>query len=203
MGDVYINGDLCASISSVATDVNTVEGYTKKIDNFATDGLVGVPNSLAYRVHEIEKHFHNIEYWFGNSGTLPANGNVVAESFNPFRITAGTGGAQGTAVQIHDGTVIESGSTTKKLDFHKLWVYTASVTNKLYLLKIYAGTGLFAAATQIAECITVLPAGTIKTSSVEFLCSRVTCNNKIWVTTSCETNSATIDILCGLHVYAG
>ena len=38
-----------------------------KIDAVATSGLAGVSNSLAYRVHEIEKHFHNYERWFGKS----------------------------------------------------------------------------------------------------------------------------------------
>jgi hypothetical protein len=196
MGDIYLNGDIFPSIA-------TLESYSKKIDNIAVDGLSGVSNSLAYKVHEIEKHCHNVEKWYGNSGVLPLNGNLLIDSFNPFRITAGVGGAQGTEVLIHDGTVIESGSTTKKFDFHKIWTYAASVTNKLYQLKLYAGTTTFAASTQIGDCITVLPAGTIKTSSVEFMCSRMTCNNKIWVNVSCETNGGTIDILVGLHTYSG
>ena len=37
-------------------------------DSKATVGLLGVTNSLAYRVHEIEKHFHNRERWIGISG---------------------------------------------------------------------------------------------------------------------------------------
>ena len=40
----------------------------EKIDNLAVDGLNGVNNSLAYKVHEIEKHFHNVEYWVGDGG---------------------------------------------------------------------------------------------------------------------------------------
>ncbi len=36
-----------------------------KVDQAATNGLAGVSNSLAYRVHEIEKHFHSPGYWWG------------------------------------------------------------------------------------------------------------------------------------------
>ena len=36
-------------------------GASDAIDTVAVDGLSGVSNSLAYKVHEIEKHFHNSE----------------------------------------------------------------------------------------------------------------------------------------------
>ena len=36
---------------------------TAKLDSAATEGLEGVSNSIAYRVHEIEKQFHNYESW--------------------------------------------------------------------------------------------------------------------------------------------
>ena len=36
-----------------------------KIDNLAADGLLGVEDSLAYKIAEVEKHFHNWERWIG------------------------------------------------------------------------------------------------------------------------------------------
>ena len=43
------------------------DAETAKIDSLATNGLNGVNNSLAYRVHEIENHFHSVERWVGIS----------------------------------------------------------------------------------------------------------------------------------------
>ena len=40
-----------------------IDAETDKIDQAVTDGLAGTSNSLAYRVHEIEKHFHGREFW--------------------------------------------------------------------------------------------------------------------------------------------
>ena len=48
-----------------------------KIDNQAVDGLLGVKDSLAYKIHEIEKHLHNREFWFG-ANTAPSG---VASNF--------------------------------------------------------------------------------------------------------------------------
>ena len=46
--------------------METLNGVTdlQKVDSAATDGLAGVNNSLAYRVHEIERHVHSYERWF-------------------------------------------------------------------------------------------------------------------------------------------
>lgn len=36
-------------------------------DAITTLGLLGTSNSLAYRVHELERHFHGYERWYGKS----------------------------------------------------------------------------------------------------------------------------------------
>lgn len=40
-------------------------GRLRKIDSAASDGLDGVEDSVAYRIHEAERHFHSFERWFG------------------------------------------------------------------------------------------------------------------------------------------
>ena len=60
---------------------NIISGATSKLDDQAVNGLSGVEDSLAYKVHEIEKHLHNNEKWFGLAGT-PA-----AETHRADRIT--------------------------------------------------------------------------------------------------------------------
>ena len=63
-----------------------------KLDDFATNGLLGVPNSLAYRVHELDRHLHGFERWFGLAVT--PNGEVhvadrIGPGVSPFQVDAG------------------------------------------------------------------------------------------------------------------
>lgn len=168
---------------------------TDKIDGLAVNGLGGVSNSLAFKVHEIEKHFHNREYWYGSSGS-----NTLAVNLTEFQVEAGTSEAYGTGLQISDGTEIESGSTTKKYDMHKILVTAVSASNKVYKLQFLYGTGAVEAATVATEIVGYFPA-TGKSAAIPFIMPRVTCNNKMWVKAACETNAATLDFLVGLHIY--
>jgi hypothetical protein len=52
-----------------------------KLDNASTDGLGGVADSLAYRVEEIEKHFHNRERWLG--AAIEDGGYEIAGTTSP------------------------------------------------------------------------------------------------------------------------
>ena len=40
-----------------------------KLDEQATSGLLGTVDSLAYRIHEIERHLHSAGSWFGAANT--------------------------------------------------------------------------------------------------------------------------------------
>lgn len=42
-----------------------------------------------------------------------------------------------------------------------------------------------------------------KVSAVELLMPRITCNNKMWVKSTSETNGSTIDFIIGLYTYSG
>ena len=44
-----------------------IDDEIAKIDNLSTDGLGGINNSLAYRIHEIENHLHSPERRLGIS----------------------------------------------------------------------------------------------------------------------------------------
>ena len=63
-----------------------------KIDDLATAGLLGVVNSLAYRVHEIERHLHSGARWF-ETAAVPDGEVHVADSIGSgagaFQIDAG------------------------------------------------------------------------------------------------------------------
>ena len=72
----------------------TLNGVTDamKVDSAATDGLTGVSNSLAYRVHEIERHLHSGARWF-EAAAVPAGqtnaGDRIGSGAGAFQIDAG------------------------------------------------------------------------------------------------------------------
>ena len=64
----------------------------RKIDNLAVLGLTGVVNSLAYRVHEIERHLHSSASWFELAAEASGETHVanrIGSGAGPFRIDAG------------------------------------------------------------------------------------------------------------------
>lgn len=108
-----------------------------KIDSLAVNGLSGVADSLAYKVHEIEKHFHNSMQIYGLTGNTMAR-----KSTSPIIVTGGNG-AWGTELLLHDGATIESGSTTKKFDASQIYVTAVGTANRVTYLEFYknvAGT---------------------------------------------------------------
>jgi len=193
MSDVIGNkSDTAAGTSIIA--------MVKKIDGLAVDGLAGVYNSLAYKVHEIEKHFHNSEQWFGKDG---GDNLLNRDSVTPWTVVAGTSQAYGTEVQLSDGTEIESGSATKKMDIHEILVVDNDAGNAITTFKIqlWYGTGLFAAATLLTESVCTFYAVSDNKGIIELVCPRIACNNKLWVRIKCSVNSKSISILIGLHTY--
>jgi len=74
-GVFFLN--LSKKIKAVKSVVDGIDGIVDVIDDAAVKGLLGTNNSLAYKVHEIEKHFHNWERWFGVALTPNAEINVA------------------------------------------------------------------------------------------------------------------------------
>ena len=110
--------------------VDLLRGNPPKLDEYAVNGLNGVTNSLAYKVHEIEKHFHNDEQVYGN-----LNNDMTADTPIKFTVIGGND-AYGTELMLTDGTVVESGSSTKQFDFDTLYVLSVSAANKISLIQI-------------------------------------------------------------------
>jgi hypothetical protein len=114
-----------------------------KLDAAAVDGLAGTADSLAYKVHEIERHFHNSEQVYGK-----ASDTMAADTPVKFTVTGGNN-AWGTEVLLTDGTVIESGSSTKKFDLNTMYITDVDAANKISVLEfLYAS--LAAAVTSVA-----------------------------------------------------
>jgi hypothetical protein len=87
-----------------------------------------VPNSLGYRVGEIERHFHSPQQSYG--GTSASNPTLVRMSTQAIIVTGGNG-VFGTELVLHPGTVIEGGSSVMKFDFNRLRVSAVGSTNNV------------------------------------------------------------------------
>ena len=171
----------------------------RKIDELAVDGLLGTRNSLAYKVHEIEKHFHNSEVWYG---AAVGDGFLDSSVLTEFQVVASNTGFDGTALQISNGDEIESGSSTKKYDLHEILITATSAASKVQKMRIVYGTGAVGDATTATEIAFFVPAAG-KSAAIPLIMPRITCNNKVWVYAFSETNLATIDFLVGIHSYDG
>ena len=92
------------------------------IDHAATAGLAGTRNSLAYRIHEIERHLHSWERWFAAAAVAVGETHVadrINDSQTPFRLDGGND-TWGSWVQILGSTDLPVIVGRAKYDIHKL-----------------------------------------------------------------------------------
>ena len=112
-----------------------MEENIKKVDELAVDGLSGTSNSLAYRVHEIEKHLHNREYWFGQAATpvqgVTAGTKGVGVPFVTSSVATGDGFGAWLPVLGNTDTPSVSGSGNVKMDMHRMVVTDVDAGDKL------------------------------------------------------------------------
>jgi len=182
---------------------------TQKIDSAATSGLSGVYNSLAYRVHEIERHFHGREKWFG-AAAVPAGETHVADRMGPsivgFSIVSGNN-AFGNWVQVLGSTDTPCKAGYKYFDAHSVLVTSANDTNP-FLVQIIAGESADIVANLAAEMHSEFPfeAATNQINGGEFaiMSSRVPAGTKVWARCICiGSNAKTIVMFAGIHEYEG
>lgn len=189
---------------------------TDKIDNKAVNGLSGVANSLAYKVHEIEKHFHNYERWAGKaadqSGVNPWAAMLSSAGMQTsYRCISGTndyGGDANDEAQVWGlyDTLSVGGVTQTKLDVHRIFITASSITTIWYVRLVY-GTGTLADAITAGQYSTFpVVADAAQGGSIDVIINvmmpRITIGtHKIWVQGKSATNNATLDFLVGFHGY--
>jgi len=181
--------------------------YTKKIDNEAVDGLAGVSNSLAYKVHEIEKHFHSAGSWFEAAGTPSAThfadrvGTVGGGG--AFQIDAGND-TWGSWVQILGADDTPARADQLFFDPHEIVIADAERV-ATYFVQI--GRGASGAAALAAGTYTelVYHAGTNRyTGIVNVQTGRAPAGSLLWARCMCPSNNTgTMDFYMGIHEYIG
>lgn len=195
----------------IIAETDIIKAETEKIDNLATDGLAGTPDSLAYRVNEIEKHFHSPECWRGKKGVQTAT-DWAEDSLTPFQAISGAdawGADANDEAQVLgvDNTPFRAGFV--KFDVHRILI-TGVSEDTHYKLRFIWGTGTMADAiiAQQFSCIMIKfdktnpqqSAGTPADIMMPRLNSGV---DKIWMQAWNITDNATVDFFIGLHEYEG
>ena len=176
-----------------------------KIDDETVTGLLGTNNSLAYKVHEIEKHLHNVERWMGLAASPSGETHRAdSDSMTPFRIDAGND-TWGAWVQIcgSDDTPVTAGMV--KLDVHRIVI--SDVENTKTLTKIQLAGGASGAAALAAGDYTeimLMPEKDGKQDPIDVMMPRFIAGTKGWARCWVSgENTSWIDFFYGLHEYKG
>jgi len=200
---------LLVDVGTLQGDVTGIDGYTQKIDNLAVNGLLGVSNSLAYKVHELERHFHGRERWFGKLAVQTAT-DWADNTLNPFTAISGNndyGTDPGDEAQVIGTADTPAIAGNVRYDLHRVYISASSVS-ALWKLQMIYGTGTMADALAAGQYSTFMVRTTTPTATQEtptdIMMPRGTCGvTKVWLRAWCATNNATISFFVGLHEYEG
>ena len=176
-----------------------------KVDQAATNGLAGVSNSLAYRVHEIEKHHHGSEFWWGSDGSPDETTAIAATVSVPFVAVSGDN-TWGTAIPIMGTNDIPANAGDVRYDAHRLLVVDTGHTTP-YRLRFVWGSGTSAnaiSAGQWTEIMFLASGGPFDAGvPVNIQMPRGTIGQKLWCQVWSATNLSEVDFYYGVHGYAG
>jgi len=186
--------------------LTSISDETDKIDGALTDGLTGVNNSLAYRVHEIEKHFHSYESWFGVAAA--PNGEIhVADRIgaDAFQIDGGND-TWGTWVQVLGSSDTPARSGMAKFDLHRVQMVAVERTNATHFMQIALGTSGAAAyaAGEYTEFVFHPQNVQAQEVPVPVMDERKDDGTKAWMRVWVDgQDTGTVDFYIGLHEYVG
>ena len=187
--------------------LTSISAETDKIDAAASDGLAGVADSLAYRVNEIEKHFHNRERWWG-AVAVPDETNAIAATVTvPFVATSGnnTWGAAIPVLGTDDDPTPGDGDT--KFDIHRLLITDLDDETDPWRVRIIWGAGTSADAitagqwTEIMVESNAVPGNRAGGQPVEVIMRREAVGTKLWAQAWNNTDAEELSFFWGCHGY--
>lgn len=208
------DGTVAAYVDDLETRLTATRAgyldYLQKIDAAAVDGLTGTENSLGYKVHEIERHFHGRERWRGKLAVQTAT-DWADDVLTPFRAISGNNAYGGDPND--EALVLGTADTpaiagNTRFDLHRLMMVGAS-SSTAYKLRIVYGTGTLAAAITAGQYSEVMimsdpAAAQVPHEIIEVMMPRGTCGStQVWVQAWNATDNATIDFVVGFHEYEG
>jgi hypothetical protein len=192
-----------------------------KIDSQAILGLLGVYNSLGYKVHEIEKHFHGPARWLGATSAAGVGPGLIT-SLLPFKVIASdTVMTFGDAIVMFDGTEdFDFPFICTYFDPHYALVSECGIDNKIWKFRIASSgwNGTTHTYANMAEAVTA-KAYTCLTVRIDdrqavevgipVMAPRSKTGSIMWAqvmndSTSADNEAArTIGYTIGLHCYQG
>jgi len=140
-GDVVGVPQISQPIPAAPT-AGSIEDAIKRLMSAAVpsmDDVAVIYNSMFYRLMELENHFHSAQQTFGGNAATGSSTNLQAQSVDALRITGGED-AFGSEIQLCDGTVIESGSATKRWDLNRLGVIAVGTANRPTCVEVFCGS---------------------------------------------------------------
>lgn len=180
----------------------------QKIDDAPTDGLLGVEDSTAYRIHELERHFHSFERWFGAAAVPVGESHVadrIGDTVTAFQADGGNN-TWGAWVQIlgSDDTPVIAG--TVSFDGHRWLVTAVERANAVHFVQVAAGpSGAAALAAGVYSEFVVKPITTNARAFPGAIQSRrIPVGTKVWVRIwVVGQDTGTLSFFFGLHSYEG
>ena len=167
-------------------------------DNLESQGLDSVKDSLGYKVSEIERHFHAIEYWYGSTaGTSPA----VSTSITVFDLTTGAENTYGDFVKISEGTeMLADHPGCAYFDFHR-FMLIADTADNMYTTQLWQGT-----TTENATLLTEFPfniadANKGNSGPIDIKAPRIMSSSVDWARAKGLGASKAISFIYGIHCY--
>jgi len=187
--------------------MSSISDETDKIDGAATDGLAGVSNSLAYRVMELERHFHNRERWWGAVAVPDETNAIDANVDTPFAATSGND-TWGTAIPIcGTGDDPTPGDGDTKFDCHRVFVTDLDDDTTPWRLRIIWGAGTSGDAitagdwTEVMIMTNAVPGNRAGASPADVIMRRTDVGIKMWAQAWNATNGEVMSFFWGAHGY--
>jgi hypothetical protein len=185
------------------------ESVINKMTSLASLGLAETFNSIAYRIAEIEAHFHNQEKWFGAAASASGEthvADVMGGTIDPFAIVSGASDF-GNWVQILGSADTPVVVGNAFFDAHRFLVTTTDSTEP-FILQIASGesAGLAAkiAAMDYTSAMYIAATNSNDSGVEEIMSSRVPVGEKVWVRVACVgVSTKTINAYFGVHEYDG
>jgi len=191
-------------------DNAAIKAQTDKLDNAPSSGLAGTEDSIGYKVTEIEKHFHNVERWFGKLAVQTAT-DWADTNLTPFRAISGAntyGADPGDEAQVLGTADTPHISGGVKYDPYRISILELS-SDTIWRLRMIYGAGTMVEAIAAGQYSELMVSNIVTGSKaggtpVDFRMPRLRCGiDKVWVQAWNATDNATCDFFVGLHEYSG
>lgn len=188
--------------------LTTIVNETNKVDLVATSGLAGVVNSLAYRVHEIEKHLHSRGRYWGAVAVPDETNAIEANVGRPFVAISGAD-AWGAAIPICGTGDVPAVAGLVKFDAHRLLITDLDDDTSPWRIRFIYGAGTSADAITAGQwseemiITNATPGNRAGGTPLDFQMPRIDVGSKMWAQVWNDSNNEELSFFWGAHGYVG